>query len=457
MQSAIVLLAAPERTHGRVMGILSACIGTQPLGSLWIGFLASRVGAPLATGLNAALAFVLMIPVAIHLFAAGRMARHARAARTVTTRPTTSDELGRSRWTWLWEPRGTLGLLLVWADSPRAPPARTLLGPHRGRRARVGARPESPVGIPGAPAAALQLARVGGLPSHRSRAARAHAGEVRGARPRLLARVPDGEADPDGPAARDARHFLVPPDRPDQLDDPRGAEPQRRRPRRLRRDGLCPGPPRRHAEPRRIRGARPRHRARAPLEVHVRPLFRRARPRNPLRGPVPQPPPQAGDPGHRARRDAPRAPVRALVHRRGPRPRPRLRARGPSSRTAAPGSRRRARASRPWRASPSTTWRRSGLPWQPASRRSTGAGLPAHGLSGRAAARMVPGVDARSARRRCARRGPELPEGPLAHACLLPGPALRTLASRAARGAGRRGWPPSRSCWSSPRCSPWAA
>ena len=74
MQSAIVLLTAPVKAHGRVMGILSACIGTQPLGSLWIGFLASRMGAPLATGLNAAFACVLMIPLALRLLAAGPIA-----------------------------------------------------------------------------------------------------------------------------------------------------------------------------------------------------------------------------------------------------------------------------------------------------------------------------------------------------------------------------------------------
>jgi MFS family permease len=79
MQSAIVLLAAPERAQGRVMGILSACIGTQPIGSLWIGILASRMGAPLATGLNAALAFVLMIPVAVRLVAASSMGRRQAA------------------------------------------------------------------------------------------------------------------------------------------------------------------------------------------------------------------------------------------------------------------------------------------------------------------------------------------------------------------------------------------
>jgi MFS family permease len=75
MQSAIILLAAPERARGRAMGILSACIGTQPLGSLWIGFLTSRAGAPLATSIEAALAFVLMIPVAIRLVAASSAAQ----------------------------------------------------------------------------------------------------------------------------------------------------------------------------------------------------------------------------------------------------------------------------------------------------------------------------------------------------------------------------------------------
>ena len=75
MQSAIVLLAAPERTHGRVMGILSACIGTQPIGSLWIGLLTSRMGAPLATGLSAAFAFALMVPVTTRLVRTGSMSR----------------------------------------------------------------------------------------------------------------------------------------------------------------------------------------------------------------------------------------------------------------------------------------------------------------------------------------------------------------------------------------------
>ena len=79
MQSAIVLLAAPERAHGRVMGILSACIGSQPLGSVWVGFVASSLGAPVATGLNAALAATLMIPATLRLRGASPM-RGRRAA-----------------------------------------------------------------------------------------------------------------------------------------------------------------------------------------------------------------------------------------------------------------------------------------------------------------------------------------------------------------------------------------
>jgi MFS family permease len=71
MQSAIVLLSAPAAARGRAMGVLSACIGTQPLGMLWIGFLTSRVGAPLATAIGAALALALMLPVARRLRAPG--------------------------------------------------------------------------------------------------------------------------------------------------------------------------------------------------------------------------------------------------------------------------------------------------------------------------------------------------------------------------------------------------
>jgi MFS family permease len=67
MQSTLVLLAAPERVRGGAMGILSACIGTQPLGTLAIGLLAASVGAPLAFATNALAALLVIVPLAIPL------------------------------------------------------------------------------------------------------------------------------------------------------------------------------------------------------------------------------------------------------------------------------------------------------------------------------------------------------------------------------------------------------
>jgi MFS family permease len=73
MQSTLVLLAAPEGARGGAMGILSACIGTQPLGTLWIGVLASGIGVPAAMAGNAAVALAALLPLAWRLWrAAGR-------------------------------------------------------------------------------------------------------------------------------------------------------------------------------------------------------------------------------------------------------------------------------------------------------------------------------------------------------------------------------------------------
>jgi MFS family permease len=67
MQSTLVLLSAPERLRGGVMGILSACIGTQPLGTLAIGLLAASVGAPLAFAFNAVASLLVIVPLAVPL------------------------------------------------------------------------------------------------------------------------------------------------------------------------------------------------------------------------------------------------------------------------------------------------------------------------------------------------------------------------------------------------------
>jgi MFS family permease len=64
MQSTLVLLSAPEASRGRAMGILSACIGTQPTGSLWIGFLAGGIGVAGAMALNGTIALLAMLRAA---------------------------------------------------------------------------------------------------------------------------------------------------------------------------------------------------------------------------------------------------------------------------------------------------------------------------------------------------------------------------------------------------------
>jgi MFS family permease len=71
MQSTIVLLGTREVTRGRAMGILSACIGTQPLGTLWAGALASQVGAPAAVASGGLAAVLLMLPLARRLARGG--------------------------------------------------------------------------------------------------------------------------------------------------------------------------------------------------------------------------------------------------------------------------------------------------------------------------------------------------------------------------------------------------
>ena len=67
MQTTLVLLSVPDRVRGGVMGILSACIGTQPLGTLAIGLLAAVLGAPLTFTINAVAALVVIVPLAIPL------------------------------------------------------------------------------------------------------------------------------------------------------------------------------------------------------------------------------------------------------------------------------------------------------------------------------------------------------------------------------------------------------
>jgi MFS family permease len=67
MQSTLVLLSAPEHLRGGVMGVLSACIGMGPLGTLAIGLLATGIGVASAMAVNSVLALAAILPVAAAL------------------------------------------------------------------------------------------------------------------------------------------------------------------------------------------------------------------------------------------------------------------------------------------------------------------------------------------------------------------------------------------------------
>jgi hypothetical protein len=67
MRSTLMLLAAPGDKRGGTMGILSACIGTQPLGTLAVGVLAVTIGVSAAFSVNALVGLVIIVPLAAAL------------------------------------------------------------------------------------------------------------------------------------------------------------------------------------------------------------------------------------------------------------------------------------------------------------------------------------------------------------------------------------------------------
>ena len=52
LQATLVYLAAPAHMRSRILGVLSVCIGTGPIGFVWLGWLADRIGAPEATAIT---------------------------------------------------------------------------------------------------------------------------------------------------------------------------------------------------------------------------------------------------------------------------------------------------------------------------------------------------------------------------------------------------------------------
>jgi MFS family permease len=60
LQATIVYLAAPAEMRSRILGVLSVCIGTGPIGFVWLGWLADRIGAPHAMATTAAMGLLAL-------------------------------------------------------------------------------------------------------------------------------------------------------------------------------------------------------------------------------------------------------------------------------------------------------------------------------------------------------------------------------------------------------------
>ena len=66
LSNAIVQTSTPERLRGRVMGAYTwIFFGFMPLGALWSGTIAARLGEPAAVMINAAIAFSFAIAVRV--------------------------------------------------------------------------------------------------------------------------------------------------------------------------------------------------------------------------------------------------------------------------------------------------------------------------------------------------------------------------------------------------------
>lgn len=60
MQATLIYLAAPPDMRSRILGVLTVCIGTGPIGFLWLGWLADRIGSHNATAVTGVLGLLAM-------------------------------------------------------------------------------------------------------------------------------------------------------------------------------------------------------------------------------------------------------------------------------------------------------------------------------------------------------------------------------------------------------------
>ena len=82
MQSTITMLAAPPEMRGRMVGLMSVCIGIgTPLGGLAIGLMAENFGTPWAITVNALIGLGLLLPSLIFTPLAWGQTRQAQAVQ----------------------------------------------------------------------------------------------------------------------------------------------------------------------------------------------------------------------------------------------------------------------------------------------------------------------------------------------------------------------------------------
>jgi MFS family permease len=60
LQATLVYLAAPVEMRSRIMGVLSVCVGSGPIGFVWLGLLADGIGAPMATAITGAMGMLAL-------------------------------------------------------------------------------------------------------------------------------------------------------------------------------------------------------------------------------------------------------------------------------------------------------------------------------------------------------------------------------------------------------------
>ena len=60
MQTTLVYLAAPPEMRSRILGVLTVCIGMGPIGFLWLGWLADRIGSHNATAVTGVLGLLAL-------------------------------------------------------------------------------------------------------------------------------------------------------------------------------------------------------------------------------------------------------------------------------------------------------------------------------------------------------------------------------------------------------------